>query len=192
MPRIVDHDAYREELLQQAFALFARQSYGAVSMRQIAEALGVSTGTLYHYFPSKRALFEQAVAKVVDRDLAAWEKTVNPQASLDDKLREWFDMIVQQRAELTSAIMLTIDYYRQGQSSTDGTGVLVLLESYVDTVAALLDLPRTVCIVMLTAVDGLLLWHYPLVDTSALASSLDQLRIMIVSYARAADRSTDE
>lgn len=51
------------------------------------------------------------------------EKTVNPQASLDDKLREWFDMIVQQRAELTSAIMLTIDYYRQGQSSTDGTGV---------------------------------------------------------------------
>ena len=187
MPRIVDHDAYREELLQQAFALFALQGYGEVSMRQIADALGVSTGTLYHYFPSKEALFEQAVAKVVDRDFSALEQMINPAASLDDKLQAWLVIILQQRAELTSAILLTIDYYRRDRPTAGAGGILASLESYVDAVAALLDLPRDVCVVMLTAVDGLLLWHYPLDDHDALADRLNCLRDMVLGYAHQRD-----
>lgn len=40
-------------------------------MRQIAEGLGVSTGTLYHYFPSKQALFEQLAQEICEQDLSA-------------------------------------------------------------------------------------------------------------------------
>lgn len=57
MPKIVDHRAYRRELLQKARAIFAERNYADVSMRDVAEALKVSTGTLYHYFPSKEDLF---------------------------------------------------------------------------------------------------------------------------------------
>ncbi len=69
MPKIVDHDQYRKTLLDRAFDLFAEKGY-AITMRQIAQGLGVSTGTLYHYFPSKEALFEQLVIELAERDLS--------------------------------------------------------------------------------------------------------------------------
>ncbi|MCS6960348.1 MAG: TetR/AcrR family transcriptional regulator [Pseudanabaenaceae cyanobacterium SKYGB_i_bin29] len=64
MPKVVDHGAYRRELLGQCLKLFAAKGYGSLTMRQIAEHLGISTGTLYHYFPSKEALFEQLLDHV--------------------------------------------------------------------------------------------------------------------------------
>ena len=59
MPKIVDREKQKAEILAAAFPLFARKGYGVVGMRQCAKELGVSTGTLYHYFDSKEALFEQ-------------------------------------------------------------------------------------------------------------------------------------
>lgn len=69
MPKIVDHDQYRKELVNKCFDLFAEKGYSAITMRQIAEGLGVSTGTLYHYFPSKKALFEQLIEEICERDI---------------------------------------------------------------------------------------------------------------------------
>lgn len=69
MPKIIDHDQYRKELLSQCFDLFADNGYAAITMRQIAQGLKVSTGTLYHYFPSKEVLFEQMVREMVLQDL---------------------------------------------------------------------------------------------------------------------------
>lgn len=68
MPKIVDHEQYRKELLHKSFDLFAEKGY-AITMRQIAQGLNVSTGTLYHYFPSKEALFEQLVIALAEQDI---------------------------------------------------------------------------------------------------------------------------
>ncbi|BBD68268.1 transcriptional regulator [Nostoc commune NIES-4072] len=70
MPKIVDHEQYRKELLDKCFDLFAEKGYGSITMRQIAEGLRVSTGTLYHYFPSKQALFEQLAQEICEQDLS--------------------------------------------------------------------------------------------------------------------------
>ncbi|MEH2038031.1 TetR/AcrR family transcriptional regulator [Nostoc sp.] len=70
MPKIVDHEQYRKELLDKCFDLFAQKGYGSITMRQIAEWLGVSTGTLYHYFSSKQALFEQLAQEICEQDLS--------------------------------------------------------------------------------------------------------------------------
>ncbi len=70
MPKIVDHEQYRKELLEKCFDLFAQKGYGSITMRQIAEGLGVSTGTLYHYFPSKQSLFEQLAQEICEQDLS--------------------------------------------------------------------------------------------------------------------------
>ncbi|MEA5506047.1 TetR/AcrR family transcriptional regulator [Halotia wernerae UHCC 0503] len=71
MPKIVDHDQYRKELLSKSFDLFAQKGYASVTMRQIAQSLAVSTGTLYHYFPSKQVLFEQLVEEISQQDVSA-------------------------------------------------------------------------------------------------------------------------
>ncbi|BAY24395.1 transcriptional regulator [Calothrix sp. NIES-2100] len=70
MPKIVDHEQYRKELLGKCFDLFAQKGYSAITMREIAQGLGVSTGTLYHYFPSKQALFEQLLEEISQQDVA--------------------------------------------------------------------------------------------------------------------------
>jgi AcrR family transcriptional regulator len=57
MPKIVDHDAYRKELLFRSLDLFVCRGYSALSIRHIAAELNVSTGTLYHYFKTKEELF---------------------------------------------------------------------------------------------------------------------------------------
>lgn len=71
MPKVVDHEQYRKELLGKCFDLFATKGYGSITMREIAQGLKVSTGTLYHYFPSKQALFEQLVEEISQQDVSA-------------------------------------------------------------------------------------------------------------------------
>ncbi len=65
MPKIVDHDAHRTDLALRAAAYFSEHGYGGVSMRKVATHLGVSKSALYHYFPTKEALFLAATQEVM-------------------------------------------------------------------------------------------------------------------------------
>ena len=56
-------DERRAEILEAGTALFAEHSYEEISMREIAQAAGISKPLLYHYFPSKIDLFKAAVAE---------------------------------------------------------------------------------------------------------------------------------
>ena len=57
MPKIVDHKAQRASLVERAIPMFREFGYHGLGMRKIANELGVSKSSLYHYFPSKEALF---------------------------------------------------------------------------------------------------------------------------------------
>lgn len=54
------------ELLDCAGELIARQGYDGTSMRDIAREFGILAGSIYHYFPSKEALFLAIHTRVVD------------------------------------------------------------------------------------------------------------------------------
>jgi AcrR family transcriptional regulator len=56
-------DERRAQLIAAGAALFAEHAFEEISMRQIAEAAGISKPLLYHYFPSKIELFKAAVAE---------------------------------------------------------------------------------------------------------------------------------
>jgi AcrR family transcriptional regulator len=56
-------DERRRQLLDAGAALFAQHAYEEISMRQIADAAGVSKPLLYHYFPSKNELFIAAMTE---------------------------------------------------------------------------------------------------------------------------------
>ncbi len=55
-PRITKGEATRQHVLDTALALFRRQGFARTTMRDIADAAGLSLGAAYHYFPSKDAL----------------------------------------------------------------------------------------------------------------------------------------
>ncbi len=47
----------RQQILDAALKLFSHRGYGATSVRDIAEAAGVSKGNVYHHFPDKETIF---------------------------------------------------------------------------------------------------------------------------------------
>ncbi len=47
----------RAQILEAALGLFSKQGYRATSMRDVAQAAGVSTGNVYHQFPDKETIF---------------------------------------------------------------------------------------------------------------------------------------
>ena len=48
-------------ILEAARTLFANQGYSATSTREIASAAGIRQPTLFHYFPSKKAIFKAII-----------------------------------------------------------------------------------------------------------------------------------
>jgi AcrR family transcriptional regulator len=62
--------AKREEILDAALTVIARNGYHRTSVRDIAEAVGLSQAGLLHYFASKEALFAEVLRRrdEVDRE----------------------------------------------------------------------------------------------------------------------------
>jgi AcrR family transcriptional regulator len=57
----------REAILKQAAQLFAKHGFADTDVQWIADALSISKGTIYRYFPSKEKLFLAAVESGVAR-----------------------------------------------------------------------------------------------------------------------------
>ncbi|MEM8963867.1 MAG: TetR/AcrR family transcriptional regulator [Acidobacteriota bacterium] len=54
-------------VLGAALELFSSQGFRGTTMRQVAEAAGLSLGNVYHHFPNKEALFERLIERFFDR-----------------------------------------------------------------------------------------------------------------------------
>ena len=52
----------REIILQTAAALFARKGVSATTVRQIADEVGILSGSLYHHFDSKEAMVDEILS----------------------------------------------------------------------------------------------------------------------------------
>ncbi len=70
-------DERRAQILEAGTTLFAEHAYEEISMREIAQAVGISKALLYHYFPSKVDLFKAAVAAAA----AELEQLIEPTGS---------------------------------------------------------------------------------------------------------------
>ena len=112
MPKIVDHDVRRLEILEQSFDLFADRGYAAVSMRQLATALGVSTGTLYHYFPNKSALFEAMLRSLAVSDVETALASLDSGMGLQGRLVVIQAYLSAEADHIKQVLWVTIDYQR--------------------------------------------------------------------------------
>ncbi len=112
MPKVVDHDQQRSELLAAAFNLFADKGYSATSMRALAAGLGVSTGTLYHYFAGKDDIFEQMLVWLSERDVEEATALIPDDATLRLRLELLFTWIRGNAQYLRRLLLLTLDFQR--------------------------------------------------------------------------------
>jgi AcrR family transcriptional regulator len=61
VPKIVDHDLRKQELVSATWQVIARTGIVGVTTREIAREAGVSTGVLAHYFANKEELLAAAL-----------------------------------------------------------------------------------------------------------------------------------
>ncbi|MFF0739474.1 TetR/AcrR family transcriptional regulator [Streptomyces sp. NPDC004111] len=62
-----DREARREDVSKAVWEVLADKGFGGLTLRAVAKAMGVSTGMLMHYFPTKRALIAHALAVLEKR-----------------------------------------------------------------------------------------------------------------------------
>ena len=67
-------DERREQLLELGIRLFSDRGYEEIPIGEIAEAAGISKGLLYHYFPSKREFYVEAVRHAAGQMLVSIEQ----------------------------------------------------------------------------------------------------------------------
>lgn len=121
MPKLIDHDVMREDLLGRSLGLFARRGFHAVTMRELARELGVSTGTLYHYFSSKTDLYAQMLHTVVERDIGRVLQNLNASMSVDARLRVVAQYVENQEEQFRDLLFLLFDFYRYRRTELSAT-----------------------------------------------------------------------
>ena len=58
----------KEKILMTALGLFSKDGYEAVSVRNIAEELGITKGALYRHYKNKRDIFDSIVDRMIQID----------------------------------------------------------------------------------------------------------------------------
>jgi len=159
MPKVVDHDKYRKALLRQCFDLFADHGYASLTTRQIAKALGVSTGTLYYYFPSKEDLFMQLIEELTTQDLLRATAEIGGLSTLRERILALGDFLEANEDCFIKQTLLMMDFYQQagvGQSRVNEAVQRVSARSRDEIMTALqLDNPLLATHV-LCLIDGLI------------------------------------
>ena len=136
MPKIVDHDKRRIQILESAFSLFASSGFHGVSVRKIAKSTGMTTGMLYHYFPSKPELFTALVALMQTRQIVDFNHFLkdNPNGQL-----ALLQFIQQERQALQDLLSIAIDFHRVHPEIDMAT----LLTPYETAISDALKIPET-------------------------------------------------
>lgn len=110
MPKLVDHDQYREELLLKSFDLFASLGYANVTMRQIASQLSISTGALYHYFSNKQDMLEKMIEVIASREIKNILDIVYQTENIEKRVNIFLTYFKEREAFFKQILVLLLDF----------------------------------------------------------------------------------
>jgi TetR/AcrR family transcriptional regulator, cholesterol catabolism regulator len=95
----------RAHMVELAGELFAEKGYRATTVREIADAAGILSGSLYHHFDSKESIGDEILAGFINEVLAnyraALDSALDPKAALEQIVRSTTRTLAQHRAALT-------------------------------------------------------------------------------------------
>jgi TetR/AcrR family transcriptional repressor of nem operon len=88
-PKQFDHDV----AVERAIEVFRHKGYAATTPQNLADALGIGAGSLYHTFGSKHALFELALNRYVDARIHDLTNLLTEPAPVKQRLRRTLELI---------------------------------------------------------------------------------------------------
>ncbi|MDQ1653499.1 MAG: TetR/AcrR family transcriptional regulator, cholesterol catabolism regulator [Cryptosporangiaceae bacterium] len=111
----------RAHLVVLAGELFAEKGFRATTVREIADAAGILSGSLYHHFDSKESIGDEILSGFLNDVLTGYRAAVaghgDPRAAIEEIVRSSASTLARHRAALT---MLQRDWsYFSGQPRFD-------------------------------------------------------------------------
>ena len=86
----------KEAILTTALQLFAGNGYEAVSVSQIAGALGMTKGALYKHYKNKRDIFDHILLRMEQRDAEQAGGCEMPEGTLEEMKERYQDISMEQ------------------------------------------------------------------------------------------------
>jgi AcrR family transcriptional regulator len=159
-------------ILSRAATLFSQRGYHAVGIRDLAEAVGLSTSTLYHYYATKQdilfAIISRFLEEFTERQVAGLRVTeVAPAERLARAVDTHVELTVTRSEELLvgSPVLNALSADQQAR-------IAALRRRYRDTVRDVIAEgaaagtfhitdPLLTAMAMLDMLDGVRSWYYP-------------------------------
>lgn len=186
MPKIVDRELYRKELLNKSFELFAEKGYSSVTMREIASGIGVSTGTLYHYFPSKESLFEQLIEYLSYEDTKEEElaQLGNP-PTLGERIQEMMNYLAKNEDYIIKSLLIIFDFCqnKNRQDIENNQALQQAGKRYEEAVCCYLGVSDpAIAIFIINSIDGLLVRRFYQGERISFSEQANLLKEMLLAY----------
>jgi AcrR family transcriptional regulator len=136
-PRRMPPAERREQLIDCALAIAAREGHENLAFEAVANRAGVTRNLVYHYFPGgKQQLLEASVHRAGEELSSGW--ITDPEMPLGERLAANLNRMMDHAAEPTDAWQL----YRQGRGSVDPV-LLEIAGSYRERVIGNIALNQT-------------------------------------------------
>ncbi len=104
-PAGAEKSARRDDVVRLAGQLFAQKGYRATTVREIADAAGILSGSLYHHFDSKESIGDEILTRFLDEILADYRAAVatggDPRSVLEQIVRSTSKTLAANRAALS-------------------------------------------------------------------------------------------
>ena len=160
MPKIVDHEARRANILSRCFELFAERGYASLTMREVARALEVSTGTLYHYFDGKQALFKKMFDWIAAQDAEAAKVEVPAGLARDVRGALLRAFLMARADHLTKVLKLAVDFQHHHTAEEAQEAFRGLLGTYIGAITSQMGVADEVrARLILSMIIGALMHH---------------------------------
>jgi AcrR family transcriptional regulator len=113
-PRRMQAEDRREQLIDAALAIAARDGYERLAFEKVANRANVTRNLVYHYFPGGRQELVEAVAHRAGQQLSS-DWVTDPEIPLAQRLAANLNRLIDHASGPTDAWLL----YRQGRGTVD-------------------------------------------------------------------------
>lgn len=130
----------RSQILEAALRCFAHQGYHQTTMEDIVEESGLSKGTLYWYYESKKEIF----VSVMENWLGKWGKSLgesfSPQDPPAEKLRKLNQAMIRSGLELRDLLPVVLEFWSHAmQDETIKEMLRAMFEEYGSLISGILQ-----------------------------------------------------
>jgi AcrR family transcriptional regulator len=122
MPKIVDHDARREEIARALWRVVRRDGIRAASVRTVSAEAGWSAGAVRYYFPDQDGLLNFAmdlVARRVEDRIAA----LKPAGTVAESVLRYLEEVIPLDSERKAEFDIWLSFVAQAQAESGAGGL---------------------------------------------------------------------